>query len=323
MSTTTRIDRHLTSDDLAASLRRDVRAGLTSTPKVLPPKYFYDDRGSELFEDITRLEEYYPTRAERSILQARAAEIADHTKARSLVELGSGSSEKTHLLLAALRDAGTLESYVPVDVSDGALEAAVPGLVATYPGLEVHGVVADFEKHLDRLPTDGPRLVAFLGGTIGNFEPAQRAGFLGAVAAQLQPGDAFLLGTDLVKDPARLVAAYDDAAGVTAEFDKNVLRVINARLGGTFDVDAFEHVAVWDAAQQWIEMRLRSRVDQRVRVPELDLVVDFAAGEEMRTEISAKFTEPKVAAELTGAGMRLVSWWTDAAGDFALSLAMV
>ncbi|MGZ4438304.1 MAG: L-histidine N(alpha)-methyltransferase [Nocardioidaceae bacterium] len=323
MSTTTRIDRHLTSDDLAASLRRDVRAGLTSTPKVLPPKYFYDDRGSELFEEITRLEEYYPTRAERSILQSRAAEIADHTKARSLVELGSGSSEKTHLLLAALRDAGTLESYVPVDVSDGALEAAVPGLVATYPGLEVHGVVADFEKHLDRLPTDGPRLVAFLGGTIGNFEPAQRAGFLGAVAAQLQPGDAFLLGTDLVKDPARLVAAYDDATGVTAEFDKNVLRVINARLGGTFDVDAFEHVAVWDAAQQWIEMRLRSRVDQRVRIPELDLVVDFAAGEEMRTEISAKFTEPKVAAELTGAGMRLVSWWTDAAGDFALSLAMV
>ncbi|MGZ4494687.1 MAG: L-histidine N(alpha)-methyltransferase [Nocardioides sp.] len=323
MTTTTRIDRHLTSDDLAASLRRDVRAGLTSTPKVLPPKYFYDDRGSELFEEITRLEEYYPTRAERSILQSRAAEIADHTKARSLVELGSGSSEKTHLLLAALRDAGTLESYVPVDVSDGALEAAVPGLVATYPGLEVHGVVADFEKHLDRLPTDGPRLVAFLGGTIGNFEPAQRAGFLGAVAAQLQPGDAFLLGTDLVKDPARLVAAYDDAAGVTAEFDKNVLRVINARLGGTFDVDAFEHVAVWDPVQQWIEMRLRSRVDQRVRIPELDLVVDFAAGEEMRTEISAKFTEPKVAAELTGAGMRLVSWWTDAAGDFALSLAMV
>ncbi len=317
----TTIDRHLTPADLAASLRTDVRAGLASTPKVLPPKYFYDGRGSELFEDITRLPEYYQTRAEAGILTARAAQIADLTKARSLVELGSGSSEKTHLLLRALRDVGSLESYVPVDVSADAIEWALPGLVETYPGLEVHGVVADFERHLHLLPTDGPRLVAFLGGTIGNFEPAQRAAFLAAVGETLRPGDALLLGTDLVKDPARLVRAYDDAAGVTAEFNRNVLRVINRELGGTFDVDAFEHAAVWDAGQEWIEMRLRSTRDQTVDVPALDLRVDFAAGEEMRTEISAKFREDKVAAELTAAGLRLAQWWTDEPGDFALSLA--
>ena len=208
---------------------------------MLPPKYFYDGRGSELFEDITRLPEYYQTRAEAGILTARAAQIADLTKARSLVELGSGSSEKTHLLLRALRDVGSLESYVPVDVSADAIEWAMPGLVEAYPGLEVHGVVADFERHLHLLPTDGPRLVAFLGGTIGNFEPEQRAAFLAAVGETLRPGDALLLGTDLVKDPARLVRAYDDAAGVTADFNRNVLRVINRELGGTFDVDAFEH----------------------------------------------------------------------------------
>jgi L-histidine N-alpha-methyltransferase len=316
------LDRHLTEDDLAASLREDVRRGLTSSPKVLPPKYFYDDRGSELFEDITRLEEYYPTRAERSILEARAGEVAALTGARTLVELGSGSSEKSHLLLRALRDAGTLERYVPVDVSDGALNAALPGLVASYPGLLVHGVVADFERHLDRLPTEGPRLIAFLGGTIGNFEPAQRGEFLAALGAQMRPGDAFLLGTDLVKSPHRLVRAYDDAAGVTAEFNKNVLRVINDRLDATFDPSGFDHVAVWDADQEWIEMRLRSHDVQRVDVRRLGLRVDFAAGEEMRTEISAKFREPKVAAELTAAGLRLAEWWTDDAGDFALSLSL-
>jgi L-histidine N-alpha-methyltransferase len=237
------IDRYLTPADLAASLRSDVRAGLTATPKVLPPKYFYDGRGSELFEDITRLPEYYQTRTEAGILAARAPEIADLTKAGSLVELGSGSSEKTRLLLDALRDVGSLDTYVPVDVSAEALEQAVPGLVAAYPGLDVHGVVADFERHLDRLPAGRPRLVAFLGGTIGNFEPDQRAAFLSAVGSTLQPGDALLLGTDLVKDPARLVRAYDDAAGVTAEFNLNVLRVVNRELGAGFDLDAFEHVA--------------------------------------------------------------------------------
>jgi L-histidine Nalpha-methyltransferase len=314
------IDRYLTAADLAASLRADVRAGLTRTPKVLAPKYFYDARGSALFEDITRLPEYYQTRAEASILSERADEIADVTKARSLVELGSGSSEKTHLLIRALRDVGSLETYVPVDVSADAIERAVPALVADHPGLDVHGVVADFERHLDKLPSDGPRLVAFLGGTIGNFEPAHRADFLGAVGSTLRPGDSLLLGTDLVKDPRRLVRAYDDEAGVTAAFNLNVLRVINRELDADFDVDRFEHVAVWDAQREWIEMRLRSLDAQRVDVPGLGLVVDFAPGEEMRTEVSAKFRKNRVAAELTSAGLRLVHWWTDPPGDFALSL---
>jgi L-histidine N-alpha-methyltransferase len=315
------IDRYLTPADLAAALREDVRAGLTATTKRLPPKYFYDARGSELFEQITRLPEYYPTRAERSILTTRAGEVADQTKARSLVELGSGSSEKTHLLLRALRDVGSLATYVPVDVSADAIERALPGLVAEYPGLDVHGVVADFERHLEHLPTDGPRLVAFLGGTIGNFEPAQRARFLSAVGDTLRPGDALLLGTDLVKDPRRLVQAYDDAAGVTAAFNRNVLEVVDRELGATFDPDAFEHVAVWDAENEWIEMRLRSTRQQRVDVSALSLQVDFAEGEELRTEISAKFRHDKVAAELSAAGLRLDQWWTDDAGDYALSLA--
>ena len=318
----TAIDRHLTPEDLAASLRADVRTGLLSDPKVLPPKYFYDARGSALFEDITRLPEYYQTRAEARILTAHAAEIAELTKARSLVELGSGSSEKTHLLLRVLRDVGSLETYVPVDVSADAIEWAIPGLVAGYPGLDVHGVVADFERHLDRLPTEGPRLVAFLGGTIGNFEPAQRAAFLSAVGDSLASGDALLLGTDLVKDPDRLVRAYDDAAGVTAAFNLNVLHVINRELGATFDVDGFAHVAVWDPDREWIEMRLRSLRDQRVDVPALDLTATFTEGEELRTEISAKFRQETVAAELAAAGLRLVHWWTDDPGDFALSLAV-
>jgi L-histidine Nalpha-methyltransferase len=315
------IDRYLTPADLAASLREDVRRGLTSTPKVLPPKYFYDARGSELFEEITRLPEYYPTRAERSILATHADEIADLTKARALVELGSGSSEKTHLLLGALRRVGSLETYVPVDVSDDAIERAIPGLVARYPGLRVHGVVADFERHLAALPADGPRLLAFLGGTIGNFEPAQRAAFLAAVGDVLAPGDALLLGTDLVKDPERLVRAYDDAAGVTAEFNRNVLHVINRELGATFDADAFEHVAVWDADREWIEMRLRARRAQQVDVPALGLRVGLAEDEEVRTEVSAKFRRDTVARELTTAGLSPSAWWTDAAGDFGVSLA--
>lgn len=315
------IDRYLTPADLAAALREDVRAGLTATPKRLPPKYFYDARGSELFEEITRQPEYYPTRAERSILTARAGEIADLTKARTLVELGSGSSEKTHLLLRALRDVGSLAGYVPVDVSADAIEWALPGLVADYPGLDVHGIVADFERHLEHLPADGPRLVAFLGGTIGNFEPAQRARFLTAVGDTLRPGDALLLGTDLVKNPARLVQAYDDAAGVTASFNRNVLAVVDRELGATFDVTAFEHVAVWDGENEWIEMRLRSTRAQRVDVPALSLQVDFAEGEELRTEISAKFRREGVCEELSAAGLRPAQWWTDEPGDFALSLA--
>lgn len=322
VTTRVRIERHYGDEDARTALAADVRAGLTSTPKTLPPKWLYDEAGSDLFEQITRLEEYYPTRREREILGAHAADIAAAARARTLVELGSGSSEKTRLLLDALAEAGTLERYVPVDVSDSALIAAAEALTEEYPDLDVHGVVADFEAHLELLPADPDRLVVFLGGTIGNFEPAPRAEFLRAVATTLRPGDAFLLGTDLVKDAGRLVRAYDDAAGVTAAFDLNVLYVVNRELGGDFDPEAFEHVAVWDADEQWIEMRLRSLREQTVHVKALDLEVSFAAGEEMRTEVSAKFTRERVERELAAAGLRHTGWWTDAAGDFALSLAV-
>ena len=305
---------------LAESLRRDVLAGLTRSPKRLPPKWFYDDRGSELFEQITRLPEYYPTRAEGAILRTRAGEIAAASRAHTLVELGSGSAEKTVLLLDALRDAGTLRRYVPVDVSEAALLAAARRLRAAYPGLTVLAVVSDFEEHLGLPPAEGPRLVAFLGSTIGNVEPAARGEFLASLRAGLDSGDSLLLGTDLVKDPATLVAAYDDSAGVTAEFNKNVLAVINRELDATFDLDAFEHVAVWDSVSEWIEMRLRSLTGQTVKLGALGMDVTFAGGEEMRTEVSAKFRREGVERELADAGLDLTRWWTD--GDVALSLSV-
>ncbi|MFD0274831.1 L-histidine N(alpha)-methyltransferase [Kitasatospora sp. NPDC127111] len=318
------LTRLLPADHFSSALRHDVQHGLTSEPKWLPPKWFYDARGSELFEEITRLPEYYPTRAERAILTARAGEIAAATRARTLVELGSGSSEKTRLLLDALRDLGTLDSYVPVDVSESALTAAGKALTEEYPGLAVHGVLADFTvgPGLPGLPPDGgPRLVAFLGGTLGNLLPAERAAFLRGLRAALDPGDFLLLGTDLVKDSEVLVAAYDDAAGVTAEFNRNVLNVLNRELSADFDPDAFEHVALWDQEQEWIEMRLRSLRAQTVKIPALDLPVHFDAGEELRTEVSAKFRRERVAEELTAAGLRLSHWWTDEEGRFGLSLA--
>ncbi|MEV8094606.1 L-histidine N(alpha)-methyltransferase [Kitasatospora sp. NPDC085879] len=314
------LTRLLPADHFSHALRHDVQRGLTASPKWLPPKWFYDARGSELFEEITRLPEYYPTRAEREILTDRAAEIAGLTRARTLVELGSGSSEKTRLLLDALNGFGSLEAYVPVDVSESALEAAGAALAADYPGTDVHAVLSDFTQGLGLPPGGGPRLVAFLGGTLGNFVPAERAGFLRTLRAALEPGDALLLGTDLVKDPAVLVAAYDDAAGVTAEFNKNVLNVLDRELDADFDPDAFEHVALWDTEQEWIEMRLRSVRDQTVKIPALDLPVHFDAGEELRTEVSAKFRHERVARELAAAGLRLTHWWTDGAGRFGLSL---
>jgi len=321
----TSLDRRLPPGFLAEALREDARHGLTAEPKSLPPKWFYDAQGSALFDKITELPEYYPTRAEREILRATATRIARQTGARTLVELGSGSSDKTRLLLDALRDSGTLCCYVPVDVSEPALVAAGQALSLEYPGLEVRAVVSDFEEHLG-LPADGdapsPRLVAFLGSTIGNLVPAQRASFLARVRAELRPGDFFLLGTDLVKDPATLVAAYDDSAGVTADFDKNVLAVLNAELGADFDLDEFEHVAVWNADAEWIEMRLRSLTAQTVHLPAIGLAVDFAAGEEMRTEVSAKFRRPGVTAELAAAGFDVRSWWTDSAAQFALSMSV-
>ncbi|MFJ3217041.1 L-histidine N(alpha)-methyltransferase [Kitasatospora sp. NPDC086801] len=314
------LTRLLPADHFSTALRRDVQHGLTSEPKWLPPKWFYDARGSELFEEITRLPEYYPTRAERAILTARAGEIAAATGARTLVELGSGSSEKTRLLLDALRAFGTLETYVPVDVSESALTAAGAALAAEYPGLAVHGVLADFTARLGLPPEGGPRLVAFLGGTLGNLLPEERAAFLCGLRAALDPGDFLLLGTDLVKDPSMLVAAYDDAAGVTAEFNLNVLNVLNRELGADFDPTAFAHVARWDPDREWIEMRLRSLRAQTVKIPALDLPVHFDRGEELRTEVSAKFRRERVADELAAAGLRLSHWWTDEEGRFGLSL---
>lgn len=303
------------------ALRSDVRAGLTGTPKTLPPKYFYDERGSELFDEITRLPEYYLTRAETAILQQRSAEIADLSRSESLVELGSGTSAKTRLLLRALRDGGTLRQFVPFDVDPTVLAESSEALAVEFPGLEIAPVVGDFECDLPTIAARGRRTVAFLGSTIGNLEPTARASFLKQIRAILRPGDTFLLGTDLVKDTGRLLRAYDDAAGTTAEFNRNVLAVVNRELGADFAVDQFEHVAIWDAVNEWIEMRLRSTRDQQVVIRDLQLTVDFAAGEEMRTEISAKFRRDSLAAELARAGLETVQFWTDPAGDFGLTLA--
>ncbi|MER7395155.1 L-histidine N(alpha)-methyltransferase [Streptomyces sp. NPDC000151] len=313
------ITRTLPPDTTTAALRTDVAQGLTSSPKTLPPKWFYDARGSDLFEDITALPEYYPTRAEREILLARAGQIATATGARTLIELGSGSSEKTRHLLDALT---RLHTYVPVDVSESALAAAGEALLAEHPGLTVHALVADFQGGLELPDAPGPRLLAFLGGTIGNLLPAERTGFLQSVRDLLEPGDALLLGTDLVKDEGTLLAAYDDSQGVTAEFNKNVLTVINRELAADFDPAQFAHRAVWDAEREWIEMRLRSLKDQTVKIPALDLAVHFAEGEEVRTEVSAKFRKEGVRAELDAAGLDLRDWWTDGAARFALSLAV-
>nr|WP_202446265.1 L-histidine N(alpha)-methyltransferase [Streptomyces sp. SID4941] len=314
------LTRTLPSDATDAALRADVLDGLTRHPKSLPPKWFYDAHGSDLFEEITRLEEYYPTRAEREILLARAGDIAAASGARTLIELGSGSSEKTRHLLDALP---ALHTYVPVDVSESALTGAAQSLLAERPGLAVHALIADFTHTLELPDSPGPRLVVFLGGTLGNLLPGERAEFLRSVRTRLSPGDGLLLGTDLVKDEATLVAAYDDAAGVTAAFNKNVLSVVDRELGADFQLDDFEHVALWDAEHEWIEMRLRARRALTVKVRELDLVVPFEEGEELRTEISAKFREEGVRTELAMAGLRLDEWWTDPAGRFALSLSTV
>jgi L-histidine N-alpha-methyltransferase len=311
--------------DRRAELAADVRAGLTAAPRSLPPKWFYDARGSQLFEQITRLPEYYLTRAETEILRREADRLVAAVRPGELVELGSGSSTKTRLLLEAMRrggDHGRPPRYSPIDVSEDALGNAASALAASYPWLEFAGYVGDFTADLGQVP-HGParRLLAFLGSTIGNFTPAERAGLLGAVAAALGPDDRFLLGVDLVKDPAVLVAAYDDAAGVTAAFNLNLLAVLRRELGAVVPAGRFQHVAVWDAEHAWIEMRLRAREPLTMRFPTLDLTVPFAAGEELRTEISCKFTRAQVDGELTAAGLALERWEQDAAGRFALALA--
>jgi L-histidine Nalpha-methyltransferase len=303
-------------------LADDVLDGLTRPFKELPPKHFYDARGSELFEQICELPEYYPTRTERAILERRAGQIVEATGACELVELGSGSAEKARILLDAMADAGTLRRYVPLDVSESVLHQAAEELTSEYDGLRVDGVIGDFERHLDSVPSAaGPRIVALLGGTIGNFPPGTRRRLLREIGRVLRPSDRFLLGTDLVKDPEILEAAYDDPQGITAEFNRNLLHVINRELGADFWPDAFDHIAFFDREHEWIEMRLRARRPQSVKIVGLDLRVEFAAGEELRTEISAKFTRSRVEADFEAAGLALERWYTDPEELFAVSLA--
>lgn len=316
------LSNHLAADSAYQALRRDVLDGLTRSPKSLPPKWFYDPHGSDLFDEITRLPEYYPTRAEAEILRARSGEVASATGADTLVELGSGTSEKTRMLLDALRDGGLLRRFVPFDVDASMLEAAGNAIQREYPGIEITAVCGDFEEHLSEIRGGGRRLFVFLGSTIGNLTPEPRARFLAWLAAVLRVGDSLLLGTDLVKDTGRLVRAYDDSAGVTAAFNRNVLAVINRELDADFDLGCYAHVARWNADEERMEMWLRAEGAQRVRVGALDLTVEFAAGEEMLTEVSCKFRREAVTAELAAAGLRPTEWWTDSAGDFGLSLAV-
>lgn len=320
-SSTVTVDVHLDERDLRAALERDVRAGLSASPKRIPPTWFYDEEGSRLFEEITRLPEYYPTRAERALLERHAGEIAALAGADSLVELGAGSCEKTRVLLDALASSGSLSNYVPFDVSAEFLREAATSIAEEYAGLRVQAVVGDFLTHLDRIPTTGRRLVAFLGGTIGNLAPSQRAQFLSSLRATMDRQDSLLLGTDLVKDRRRIVAAYDDAAGITAQFNRNVLAVMNHTLGANFDLGRFEHVVRWDEQAQWIEMRLRATRPETVSIEELGMTVTFDQGEELRTEISAKFTPTGIGEELAAAGFSVDRKWGAESGEFLLTLA--
>jgi L-histidine N-alpha-methyltransferase len=305
------------------SLANDVLDGLTRPFKELPPKHFYDTRGSELFERICELPAYYPTRTEKRILEDRASDLIDETGAGELVELGSGSAEKARILLDAMARAGTLRRYVPFDVSESVVRDAAEQLVEDYPGLQVHGVIGDFQRHLHRVPEPDhtPRIIALLGGTIGNFPPGTRRRLLRDVAAALGDGDRLLLGTDLVKDPGVIEAAYDDDQGVTAEFNRNVLHVINRELDADFTPEAFDHVAFFDRRHEWIEMRLRASRPCSIKIARLGLRVEFAAGEELRTEISAKFTRRRLEEDYLAAGLQLENWYTDDQHLFALSLA--
>ena len=311
---------HLGSDKRQA-LIDDVRAGLSKSPKELPPIWFYDDRGSELFEQITELPEYYQTRTEAAILRDSAEDIIRRSCPQAILELGAGASTKTRILIDSARQAGDLERFVPFDVSDGIVQRAARELLREFPGLTIHAVIGDFGEHLDRIPRFGRQLVVFLGSTIGNFFPEQREAFLRDVRGLLRPGDRFLLGVDLVKDRGELVAAYDDAQGVTAAFNLNVLRVIDDELDANFDLDAFEHLARYDEGNHWIEMLLRSRRRQQVVIPGADMVVRFEEGELLRTEISAKFTRPRLEEAFASAGLHMDAWYTDARQRFALALA--
>jgi L-histidine N-alpha-methyltransferase len=296
----------------------EVAAGLAAPQKELSPKYFYDHRGSELFEEITRLPEYYPTRAERSILESWMPRLIRTLGTRGLVELGAGSAEKSRIILDAMRAAGTAEVYVPIDVSASFLGATAARLRREYPGLVVEPAVADISEELNlprRLPR--PTLFAFLGSTIGNFYPTAAIRLLRRVRAAMEPGDRFLMGADLRKDVAVIEAAYNDSRGVTAEFNRNMLRVLNQELGADFDPDAFEHVAFYERTLHRIEMHLVSTRPQVVEVPGIGSVV-FEQGETVRTEISSKHDRDSVAAMFEPAGLRIESWRTDPNGLFAL-----
>jgi len=315
------LDVHLDDGALRATLERDVRAGLGGSPKSIPATWFYDEEGSRIFEEITRLPEYYATRAERSLLRSNALDIARLAGADTLVELGAGSCEKTSLLLDAMGRRRTLESYVPFDVSAVFLKEAAGTIANRYPGLHVHTVVGDFLRHLGTIPASGRRLIAFLGGTVGNLVPDQRARFFRALRDTSMPDDHLLLGADLVKDRNRVIAAYNDSSGVTARFNRNVLTVLNRELGADFALERFEHVVRWREDAKWIEMRLRSTVDQRIALPALDMSAHFDAGEDLLTEVSAKFTPRGIVEELDGAGFRTERQWTTARDDFLLTLA--
>jgi L-histidine N-alpha-methyltransferase len=303
-----------------ALMAEEVRAGLTADPPWLPCKYFYDERGSALFDEITRLPEYYLFRAEERILERVADDVARAARPREVAELGSGLGRKTRLLLDAAARQGRLERCVLFDVDEGALRASAARLERAYPGLGVRLVVGDFERDLALLGPGGDRLLLFLGGTIGNLGPAEATRFLRHAADALAPGDAFLVGLDLVKDVGRLEAAYDDAQGVTARFNRNVLQVVNDRLGADFDPEAFAHVAFYDAQNAWIEMRLRATRATTARVPAASLSLRYAVGDEIRTEISCKYTEGAFRALLAGTGLALDRWITDDERAFALAL---
>jgi len=318
-----RIVLHNTLQERASpyDLPGDTRAGLTSTPKTLPSKYFYDARGSHLFEAITRLPEYYLTRAETEILEAEAGNFVEAVRPRVLVEFGSGAARKTRILLDAMLERGLLEGYGPVDVSAEASRHAADTLIRDYPDLVVQGVIGDFERPRD-LPFAGrPRMLAFLGSTIGNLESEQATAFLRSIRTEMTGADTFLIGFDLVKDVGVLKRAYDDEAGVTAQFNLNMLRVLNRELGASFDTDAFRHRAVWNTAYSRIEMHLESAAEQSVRIPSIGLDVGLAAGETIRTELSHKYTRESAGALLEAAGFRVESWCTDESDRFALALA--
>lgn len=298
----------------------DVVAGLSAPVKTLPPRWFYDDRGCELFELITDLPEYYQTRTEMEILRLHAGDIVAATGAAAIVELGAGACTKSRLLIRAARGAGTLWTFIPFDISETTIRRSAAALVEEFEDLTVYCVAGEFDKHLDQIPRLGSQLVVFLGSTIGNFGADQARRFLGGVRGLMQPGDAFLLGVDLVKGERELVAAYDDSQGVTARFNLNLLARINRELGGDFDIAAFRHEVRWNAEARRIEMHLRSLRRQSVTIPDADRAFSFEAGETILTEVCTKYTREDTVAMLEAAGLALREWYTDPAGRFALAL---